>query len=693
MNLKCCGLTFLSKSNSDSDLKDEFKLDDKSNSKWENDFSALDDLNPSKLDSNKNSKNDKNLFLDNTNESRSLSSFADLDTRENKRSGNASNEIEKNKLNSKFKKDSGGVLDIFRPKCETPVSCSYHSFDDLDAKEKGKCDNKNCDMRKKNRLKDNLDQLSIKSFSEIELRDNILCKNKPEPCSMYPEDISINSFAEIGNQERERNGPRNYKDEKMRKVNKSNSENSLCDSFKNLEQKENGSNSEMTLNSFGEFEMRQNRLNNDFRQIENFKDKICVRPLNDIRTALNQKREEKFKVNFYKNKDEKVSIFSFSEINDKMRQSVVKNQTDQISFYSFGEIDERERKKQQQPIGGTDEISFNSFAEIDERERKGEQLLIDDDKITIKSFSQIDEPHAGTRNKINQMSINSFDDIEDMEGRRLPQSVCENSMDQFSINSFNDIDEFKKLKTDNFTDDDNDVITVKSFSEFNERDKRWHEFKNKNLTEEISAVSFTEIDERERKSRPDDLIGNEKYEQTSLNSFGEIDETYKNSFKGSERKKIDPYFKVDEPSILSFKDLDMSEKGYEHAYKEKWQNDRISIKSFSELELNHKSLLLERSDRRSSIELGAKIIKNVEEKSLISSKFGPKDLRLFLSQDINAIRSKKKPFEDKFFLKTLSSIVENRDSQLCLSLKSRLNANKPSDLMRVIKWNRIDVSL
>ena len=103
--------------------------------------------------------------------------------------------------------------------------------------------------------------------------------------------------------------------------------------------------------------------------------------------------------------------------------------------------------------------------------------------------------------------------------------------------------------------------------------------------------------------------------------------------------------------------------------------------------------MLERSDRRSSIELGAKIIKNVEENSLISSKFGPKDLRLFLNQDINVIRSKKKPFEDKCFLKTLSSIVENRDSQLCLSLKSRLNANKPSDLMRVIKWNRIDVNL
>ena len=38
---------------------------------------------------------------------------------------------------------------------------------------------------------------------------------------------------------------------------------------------------------------------------ENFKDKICVRPLNNIHTALNQKCEEKFKGNFYKNKDEK----------------------------------------------------------------------------------------------------------------------------------------------------------------------------------------------------------------------------------------------------------------------------------------------------------------------------------------------------------------------------------------------------
>jgi len=88
MNLKCCGLKFLSKSNSDSDLKDEINLVDKDNSKWENDFSALDNLNQSKLDSNKNSKNDKNLSLDNPSESRSLDSFADLDTRETKRSGN-----------------------------------------------------------------------------------------------------------------------------------------------------------------------------------------------------------------------------------------------------------------------------------------------------------------------------------------------------------------------------------------------------------------------------------------------------------------------------------------------------------------------------------------------------------------------------------------------------------------------------
>ncbi len=420
---------------------------------------------------------------------------------------------------------------------------------------------------------------------------------------------------------------------------------------------------------------------------ENFKDKICVRPLNDIHTALNQKREERFKGDFYRNKDEKVSIFSFSEIDDKMRQSVVKNQTDQISFYSFGEIDEIERKKLQ-PNGGTDEISFNSFTEIDERERNGEQLLIDDDKMTIKSFSQIDESHADTRNKINQMSLSSFDDIENVEGRRL--------QDQFSINSFREIGEFKKLKTDNFSDDDNDIITVKSFSEINERENGMPRLKNKSLAEKISVDSFTQIDERERKLRTEDLNGNDKYEQKSLNSFGEIDETerrrkdkeekYRNSSKDSERKKIDPYFKGDEPSILSFKDLDMSEKG-------KWQNDRISINSFSELELNHKGLLLERSDRRSSIELGAKKTKNVEENSLISSKFGPKDLRLFLNQDINVIRSKKKPFEDKCFLKTLSSIVENRDSQLCLSLKSRLNANKPSDLMRVIKWNRIDVNL
>ncbi len=180
MNLKCCGLKFLSKSNSDSDLKDEINLVDKDNSKWENDFSALDDLNQSKLDSNKKSKNDKNLSLDNPSESRSLDSFADLDTRENKRSGKISNKIENTKLN--------GLRDIFRPKCERKLSfdelpkvtCSFDSFANLDAREKGKCDNKNCDMRKKNRLKDKLDQSikSIKSFSEIEPRDNNLLIKK-----------------------------------------------------------------------------------------------------------------------------------------------------------------------------------------------------------------------------------------------------------------------------------------------------------------------------------------------------------------------------------------------------------------------------------------------------------------------------------------------------------------------------------
>jgi hypothetical protein len=67
-------------------------------------------------------------------------------------------------------------------------------------------------------------------------------------------------------------------------------------------------------------------------------------------------------------------------------------------------------------------------------------------------------------------------------------------------------------------------------------------------------------------------------------------------------------------------------------------------------------------------------------------------IKNFLEQDINKIRSRNKPYEDPYFIKTVSSIVENTESQLYLSLKTRLKAKSLKELNALIKWNRTQVS-
>jgi hypothetical protein len=67
-------------------------------------------------------------------------------------------------------------------------------------------------------------------------------------------------------------------------------------------------------------------------------------------------------------------------------------------------------------------------------------------------------------------------------------------------------------------------------------------------------------------------------------------------------------------------------------------------------------------------------------------------IKLFLEQDINKIRARNKCYEDPYFIKTVSSIVESTESQLYLSLKTRLKAKGLKELNALIKWNRTQVS-
>ncbi len=68
-----------------------------------------------------------------------------------------------------------------------------------------------------------------------------------------------------------------------------------------------------------------------------------------------------------------------------------------------------------------------------------------------------------------------------------------------------------------------------------------------------------------------------------------------------------------------------------------------------------------------------------------------KSVRTFLGQDIAKIRAKKKPFEDSRFLRFVSSVVENQESQLYISLVSRLKAKSLVELNNLLQWKRIKV--
>jgi hypothetical protein len=77
----------------------------------------------------------------------------------------------------------------------------------------------------------------------------------------------------------------------------------------------------------------------------------------------------------------------------------------------------------------------------------------------------------------------------------------------------------------------------------------------------------------------------------------------------------------------------------------------------------------------------------------IPTKFDLDTLKFFLCQDINRIRGKQRSYDDPYFLKHISSIVENTNSQLFLSLKTRLRTTRNSleDLNSLIQWLRIKV--
>lgn len=75
----------------------------------------------------------------------------------------------------------------------------------------------------------------------------------------------------------------------------------------------------------------------------------------------------------------------------------------------------------------------------------------------------------------------------------------------------------------------------------------------------------------------------------------------------------------------------------------------------------------------------------------IDTKYDPNNIKLYLDQDINRIRSRNKLFDDPFFIKYISSIVENTESQLYISLKTRLKCDNLKELNKVIKWERTQV--
>ena len=455
--------------------------------------------------------------------------------------------------------------------------------------------------------------------------------------------------------------------------------------------------------------LEKNKSDNNFKNFMN---------LAESYSNQNQKLEKAFSLNTFKNETALVKSFRDVDTREKqrcdfiLRKNQTKDQNDGLSIKSFSDIELREKQRVNALLEKnthtklTEEISISSFNEIEKRERKRKEskkhYIYDTfpfsfdggtenkeerhDRISINSFSEIDSRETARNNLIlkenlqkrlsDEMSIKSFSEIEARELERAEKILNQNQKRSDSFVSFD------KLKNEN-RKTNGGSSRLETF------------FKRLSLNkDQLSINSFGEIEEREKQRRRLEMIKkkesfvNEQQSEVFVNSFKDVE--------ARERERRDVSLKEVEPpeeiSVLSFVDEDMKEKRRGDLLLNR--NDNISFKSFSDhdAEVNQKSFLIERADRRSNTVLEKKSADTVtDNKSLISSKFGPKDLKYFLSQDINAIRAKKKKFEDRSFLKTLSSIVENRDSQLFMSLKSRLNASKPSDLMQLIKWKKIEV--
>ena len=74
-----------------------------------------------------------------------------------------------------------------------------------------------------------------------------------------------------------------------------------------------------------------------------------------------------------------------------------------------------------------------------------------------------------------------------------------------------------------------------------------------------------------------------------------------------------------------------------------------------------------------------------------SKKSDFKEFKLFLNQNIQIIKGRKNKFLDSRFLTFISSIVEDEESPLYISLASRFKAKNLNELNNLIKWKRIEV--
>ena len=449
-----------------------------------------------------------------------------------------------------------------------------------------------------------------------------------------------------------------------------------------------------------------------------------------------------------------VSTDSFSELerlerakNDRLLRQI-KSDSD-ISVKSFREVEARTKGQPMPRKNAFDDTSVNSFSQIEAREKDRNKSFLKKYKTmsqndnSIHSFSEIEARNDERCESIlrkrvmncayDDGSIKSFSEIEaiDQKGpdsfqkKRAPISKSDTDA---SIRSFSEIEARERARKSKKSQDDQ--VSVYSFSEIeaSERDKTEFLLRKKDVKdpydpyEAESNNSFSEIDAKEREKNnallkknfltdknARDYTSNEDinskgskikhdHDATSFKSFGEVE----SAERDFDQMKISNKNETDEISVCSFIELEMRERRREEALmrmkmlqdiKSKPQYENISVKSFGELP--NTSLLIERSDPIGCDEMPKPMCGGRDDccnsTCLISAKFGPKELKQFLGQDINVIRRKKKPFEDRYFLKTISSIVENKQSQLYLSLKARLGATKPSDLMTLIKWKKIEV--